>query len=666
MRSTVWVVLMILCTLGLVARAEVAVTTADGMGADTYLTNDDQESATSTHGTDIRIRAFRQLLGTRSKTGYIRFDLNGVDGDPNSAFMTFALTYQKGGVKTVNVYGLKDGAADFWNEATTSYSNAAGVLSTTAGNILLDESMTELLGTMSTPGTPEPNQFSTTPLALPLEDFLKRDTNGLVTFLFVGTGENENEIASKERADALIPPTLTLPNGYPVKRASNPSPANLVKVMVGEYSELSWTLPEPNLPSGEISCDVYFSDSEPNTLLPNWGMTLLQAGVEGSSVAMPTLDVYKNYYWRVDVYDTSRDPVLVKGKVWSFNTNNAAPTVNAGADQYVWVAGGAVVDTTSSNDTYLRDSGVYGSEVYVDVRGGSIDRVGYIQFDLSALSAMDPQEVKNATLTLRKVAGSRNDGINNGRFALHGLNNVSGNTPQNWSEATLTRSGDVTPGAEWNEVVPMDAAIASGRVTDLDDNVEGISEVIANDWITITGTALDAFLQSRIADGGLVTFIVACEDGNDRGYGIASKENSDPSYRPRLQLNYGDAGVEVTLSGSYDDDGLPVGTETVLWTETSRPEGAEPVIISPANVLETTVNLVTPGFYEFQLAANDTELEGTDTVQIYVGYNPCDAAQKMPTYKAHAADFNGDCFVTLADFVTFAEGWLNCTSLVCP
>jgi hypothetical protein len=670
--GTVWFGIILLCLLGLAARAEVAVTTEYGLGADTYLTNDSQQGPDSNYAAEERIRAFRQLANTRSKTGYIRFDLTGIDGEPNDAIITFDATYLKGGEKSVTVYGLLDGPADFWDEATITYNTAACMVPnppTTLGNYDLVEEAVVQLGTLTTPASPNPVTypvtFSSTPAALPLKDFLAADTNGYVTFIFIG-GDNEAEVASKEHA-TFNPPTLTLPNCYAVSRASSPVPANNIKVMIGEYSTLSWTNPEPNLPSGVITCDVYFSDTEPNVLLPNWGMTLLASGITGNSVPMPTLQTYKTYYWRVDTYDTSRQPQLVMGKVWTFNTNNSAPVVNAGADQYVWLTK-TVIDTTSSNDTYLRDATVYGSAEYVDVRGGSVDHAGYIQFDLSSLSALGPGTLQNVSLTLRKVAGTRNDTITTGRFSLHGLNNIPGNTPQNWSETTLTENGTVAAGQEWNGAVPMTNAIANGWITDLDGDVPGISEVIANDVITITGSALESFLQSRINDGGLVTFIVACEDSNDRGYGIASKENATPEYRPRLQLTYvlegsGSGDAVVTLSGSYTDDGLPSGTETIEWTQVSGPET---VTIDPSNTLETQVSLGSVGFYVFQLAVSDTELTGTDTVQVYVGYNPCDAAQNMPGYQPILSDLNNDCFVNLKDIAVMASQWLDCNSLQCP
>ncbi|HPB91971.1 MAG TPA: DNRLRE domain-containing protein [Anaerohalosphaeraceae bacterium] len=671
-----WCGIVLLCLMGLAVRAEVVVTTEEGNGADTYLTNDSQQGPDTVTSGEERIRAFRQIANSRSKTGFIRFDLNGIDGGPDNAIITFDATLLKGGSKSVDVYGLIDGSADFWNESTITYNTAPCMVPnppTTLGNYKFVEGTVVSLGTLATPALPDgvvyPVPFSSTTTALPLGDFLKKDTNGFVTFVFIGT-DNETEVASKEHA-TFNPPRLTLPNCYAVKRASNPVPANNIKVLISEYDVLSWTNPEPNLPGGVVTCDVYFGDKEPNALLPHYGLPLLAAGISGNSVPMPALSVYKTYYWVVDTYDTSRDPEYVQGKVWTFNTNNSAPVVNAGPDQYVWLSR-TIIDTTSDADTYLRGETPRGSYEFMDIRGGSVDFAGYLRFNLSELTMMGHGTIKDAVLTLTVSGGaSRNDKATNGRFALYGLNTVTGNTPQNWNEATLTAAN---AGQEWDGTVPMTTALNNGWITDLDDNVAGISEVISGtgdvgDTITISGAPLEAFLQSRVEDNGLVTFILANDDNSaDRGYGIGTKENANLDYRPKLKLTYvqegeGRGDAVVTLSGTVTDDGLPAGTYTVKWTQVSGPET---IAIDPDDQIETTVTLPAAGWYEFQLEANDTELTGSDTVRVYVGIDPCDAAHQVPGYTPYAADLNDDCFVNLKDMAVMALQWLNCSSLVCP
>lgn len=672
MRQKVWFTIMLLSMLGLVARAEIVLTTANGAGADTYVANDvDSLSPNGNFGTENRVRIRNNSLN-RARVAILRFDLSSILNDPTGAYLAFETTFVKSGGKAVNVYGVTDESLDFWIESGTggvTYNTAPGLLPTTAGFTLIDETNTILLGSFMTTTDAAPAMLYTSPELLDLAGFLATDTNGLVTLLLVGA-DDETEIATRENTTNMAP-TLTLPDANDiVARASAPVPATYTTISPTGLEVLSWTNPEPNNPGESITCDVYFGTTEPNVLLPNYGLALLEAGVTGNSVAMPALSQFQTYYWVVNIHDSSFPDRTVPGFVWIFDTNNAAPVANAGPDQYVWLTR-AVVDTGSDADTYMRDAVVRGGEAFMDIRGGGVDFAGYLRFDLSELTAMGPGTLSDATLTLYKVGASRNDAINNGRFSLHGLNNVAGNTPQSWSEATLSETGDNPAGAEWTGVVPMD--LLSGRITDLDDNVEGISELIASDVVTITGAALEAFLKDRVDDNGLVTFIIACEDGSDRGYGIATKENANAALHPRLQLTYlpdsaennGDA--MVTLSGSVTDDGLPdpPAAVSVVWTLLSGPEGVT-IVIDPNDVLETEVELSAVGFYTFQLKADDGQATDTDTVQIYVGFNACDAAHNTPGYTRLASDLNDDCFVTMADFAIMASQWLDCTSLECP
>jgi hypothetical protein len=209
----------LLATIVLVAFLEVGgkaltvVTTEDGNGADTYLTNDSQQGPDTNTSAEVRMRAFRQLADTRSKTGYMRFDLTGAaEADLTGSYLTFEATYLKGAAKVVQVYGLIDEGGDLWDESTITYNTAPGMLPATLGNYALDTTKVTLLGTITTPAVPSPAvypvTFSSNPTDLPLTNFLSADTNKLVTFIFIGTN-NEGEIASKEH-ETFMAPTLTL------------------------------------------------------------------------------------------------------------------------------------------------------------------------------------------------------------------------------------------------------------------------------------------------------------------------------------------------------------------------------------------------------------------------------------------------------------------------
>ncbi len=204
------------------------------------------------------------------------------------------------------------------------------------------------------------------------------------------------------------------------------------------------------------------------------------------------------------------------------------------------IAVGSTADTWMVKD----DPNAHGALDYMVVHGGNSDRTGYVRFDLSGLNV---QSIKGATLTLF-VHGSipkppyRNDSCVTGRFALYGLNNIPGNTAQDWDEAVLTSAAT---GAEMDWATGA-VVTTGGQAVDLDDGVAGITETVAptaspgnaslGATVTITGDALVSFLQSRVDDNGLVTFILKNDDSADRGYGLCTKEFVDEAYRPKLAL----------------------------------------------------------------------------------------------------------------------------------
>jgi hypothetical protein len=190
----------------------------------------------------------------------------------------------------------------------------------------------------------------------------------------------------------------------------------------------------------------------------------------------------------------------------------------------------ATIALSPQADTYLRDATVRGALDFMDVRGGTVDFRSYLRFDLSAIPA--GATIDSATLNLYQVPGaSRNDTIVAARLAVYGLDNVAGNTAQNWDEATFE------PAQKGTE----DVTTLAG-VTDLDDNVAGITETVAgaatDGTFELSGAPLASFLQTRFGDGGLATFILSNDDATDRGFGIGTKENADTTRISSLTIEY--------------------------------------------------------------------------------------------------------------------------------
>jgi T5SS/PEP-CTERM-associated repeat protein len=115
----------------------------------------------------------------------------------------------------------------------------------------------------------------------------------------------------------------------------NPDPTD-GSTASASLNQLQWTLPEPNVPEGVVTCDVYFG-TDPN-VEANPKVVIGQA-VESVSVTLAPL---MTYYWAFDLYDSSistTEPFHLS-PIFTFNTLNTAPVVDAGEDVDSWVAGG--------------------------------------------------------------------------------------------------------------------------------------------------------------------------------------------------------------------------------------------------------------------------------------------------------------------------------------
>ena len=119
------------------------------------------------------------------------------------------------------------------------------------------------------------------------------------------------------------------------------------------FDLLEWELPEPNDPvGGTMSCDVWFSDDYPNygqdpnnSDFTDYATKIVNnEAVESISVPV-VLEPYHTYYWRIDLYDDSlpQPPAQPSiGQVFTFNTNNMAPKVDAGIAEPTWLVDGTV------------------------------------------------------------------------------------------------------------------------------------------------------------------------------------------------------------------------------------------------------------------------------------------------------------------------------------
>lgn len=114
-------------------------------------------------------------------------------------------------------------------------------------------------------------------------------------------------------------------------------------------NELSWKKPKPDDGSSTIYCDVWFGT---DANMPGTNTKILDHS-DANSVGV-SLNINQTYYWRVDCYDPSFSPEQkTEGRIWSFNTLNSAPSVEAGDKQAAWLSSGSTtvqLDATVSDD----------------------------------------------------------------------------------------------------------------------------------------------------------------------------------------------------------------------------------------------------------------------------------------------------------------------------
>ena len=470
-------VLLVLISV-VAVQAEIVITTENGNGADTYLSNDNQGAEYGpdiNHGSDTTLKAFRQYADTRSKAAFIRFDISNITGDLSDAILTFDLTWANGGAKSTDVYGLIDEDLDFWDENTITYNNAPGVLPASLGNYLLDTTKYVLLGTISVPGASSsyPVTFSSNPTDLPLGNFLSSDTNGLVTFIFIGPSNNEGEIASKEH-ETDNPPTLTLPSAAigPKTTASKPNPSyeaqDISRDIILKWSPGEFAITH-NLFYGTDFNDV----NDATTASPL--SAVVKEGIDVNNFDPGRLAFNTTYYWRIDEVNDPLTPGQYKGPVWSFTVEPVALKVPASD---IKATASSSYSGYDPNDT-INESGLdtdnmdlhSGNQIDMWVSTPEANDV-WIRYDFDKAYELHQMMVWNFNLSMILNAGFKDVTV---EYSLDG---------QSWAEVPDVpefAKGDGTNTYKYNTVVDLgDVAAKSVRLTAKSNwgmQFSGLSEV---------------------------------------------------------------------------------------------------------------------------------------------------------------------------------------------
>ncbi len=342
-------------------------------------------------GTDPRMndnRSDSSKLSVRSDykaaKSWIKFEDLEIDpADMRAATLRITSYRDKSGTSTLSY--VHDSCLDniHWKSDTLTWNNAPGNIPSNDGENPadsetftvtdlqenLDLAKTTVLAIVDySDGTVAGDQFFFDVLPI-----VQEDTDGIVQFALHGTSGLMDFGTHTHPAGEVYWPMLEIL--IPPAGADWPIPY-YGQTVETTTSELKWTLPEPNLPGGEIYCDVYFG-TEPNR--PEMDMVTLAVGENSAALTAGNFPRFapiqdeQTYYWVVDCHDSSRDEV-VPGLMWTFYVNdNKAPVVDAGPDQVMWGLPQTIaLDGQTSDDGLPIPPGLYTIE-WTQTSGPSVD-----------------------------------------------------------------------------------------------------------------------------------------------------------------------------------------------------------------------------------------------------------------------------------------------------
>lgn len=160
--------------------------------------------------------------------------------------------------------------------------------------------------------------------------------------------------------------------------------------------------------------------------------------------------------------------------------------------------------------------------------------ISYVRFDLSGIGG---EVADGALFELTATGGS--DSWSSSQVHLYGLVPGEGHTSQNWDESVLnweTVGEEVFLELIGNNYVGMDEARISGPFL-LNAPASGTLDLVEGGrLVPFSSPQLSEFVADRLADNGLVTFIVVNRPNANRGIDFASREHSNPDWHPRLTI----------------------------------------------------------------------------------------------------------------------------------
>ena len=439
-------------------------------------------------------------------------------------------------------------------------------------------------------------------------------------------------------------------------------------------TQLSWTRPEPTDGTSTIYCDVWFG-TDPN--MPGTNTEIL-SHTAADSVAV-SLSLNQTYYWRVDCYDSSTSPETVtEGRIWSFNTGNGAPVVDAGKKQAVWLSSGTAtveLDATASDDglpnppstlTYTwekvsgPDSVAFTPSADITNPSATFTTAGdYIL----KFTASDSEKDSNDTVKIRVYASGYT-----GLAARWKLDETSGLTAV---DDIGSHNGTLVNGPVWESAGGyVDGAISLDGVDDYINCGGGVADHNSPSWADFTDEiTISAWIKVDAFDSNKPWQAIVSKGDTAWRLARAGNENVINFACNGLSPNFDVQGfTDVTdgkwhqIVGTYDGEEIALYVDGILDIWDGSPLEATGSIEYDNNDVYIGANAE---------EANREFVGMIDQVRIYEIGLPADMVVdlfradggKNSCSENLAGDINGDCYVNFADFAEMALNWLKCNDV---
>lgn len=322
---------------------------------------------------------------------------------------------------------------------------------------------------------------------------------------------------------------------------------------------------------------------------------------------------------------------------------NAAPQVNAGANQSVSLPASASLDGT------VTDDGLPNPPAAVTTTWSKVSGPGTVTFGDAAAVDTTASFSSGGVYVLRLSA---NDGASTAGDELT-VTVFGPNTAPN-----VDAGADQTGGSP----LPLDGSVS-------DDGQPFTPGLTTTTWSKVSGPGTVTFGNASSADTnaafsltGVYVLRLTATDGaltaSDEVQITITALNTAPTVTAGVDQTIGASG-SAYLDGNAADDGLPSqpGSVSLQWTKVHGPGG---VVFQNPNNLDTVASFTAAGTYTLRLTASDGHLNASDDVQVTVN-----ASTKTPPPNASpTANAGADLTVRLPataelDGTMRDDGWPN-------